>query len=174
MGGDRQAIDNGTARLPTTGANIFASTKSRPIRSSGFKRWVGPPTPPRWASAAAAPHADSRNMVIEKNGEVLEVDDGGIFRASLGTGVPLKSASLTPAGSSSVQLGEFVSADYDPLTGDSSADSGTTASQSRRVQAATARRDPVDRRHLVEATSSTIGGATVPTYFSAAPTSRVR
>ena len=34
-----------------------------------------------------APHADSRNIVIEKNGDVLEVDDGGIFRASLGTGV---------------------------------------------------------------------------------------
>ena len=31
-------------------------------------------------ASGTAPHADSRNMAIDANGDLLEVDDGGIYR----------------------------------------------------------------------------------------------
>ena len=172
LGGDRQAINNGTAGLSTTGANIFAGLDSttRPA-SKNTIQWnqiVGGPS--RASSLnfgrGTAPHADSRNIVIEKSGDVLEVDDGGIFRASLGTGVTLKWASPDPSGPGSLQLGELFSADYDPLTGriigglwDNGVAIKTSASGNGWNEIL------LTDGHLVEATSSTIGGATVPTYF---------
>jgi hypothetical protein len=175
VGGDRQAIDNGTAKLSTTGANIFYGLDAD-LDTTGVSKntiqWIQIVGGPAHASSlnfgrGTTPHADSRNIVIKKNGDVLEVDDGGIFRASLGTGVTPKWASLTPAGSS-LQLGEVVSADYDPLTGRIIGglwDNGI-AIKSTPTTGKTWNEILVTDGHLVEATTTTIGGAAaVPTYF---------
>jgi hypothetical protein len=89
VGGDRQIAGpatpitgaiNDTGRLfrgdtrlspPATWASIvnFGAHPDLPI--------LGYPLPNIWGSG---PHADSRNMVFDANGNILEVDDGGIYR----------------------------------------------------------------------------------------------
>jgi photosystem II stability/assembly factor-like uncharacterized protein len=72
-----------------------------------------------WASIAlagannTAPHADARDLVFDKDGNLLEADDGGVYRlSSPGNAAGRRWASLD----SNLRITEFYSVAYDPLS----------------------------------------------------------
>ncbi len=81
VGGDRQAFPN------QIGASDFSGRLFRGDASlAPGSQWVhlthsnslGPPG--GGTASSSAPHADSRQMIIDVNGEIIETDDGGIYR----------------------------------------------------------------------------------------------
>lgn len=89
VGGDRQPRSDGdTGTFPNSiGANdftgrLFRGDASQPLGSqfvhlthSNSLGAAGGGT-----ASSSAPHADSREMVFDANGDIIEVDDGGIYR----------------------------------------------------------------------------------------------
>lgn len=82
LGGDRQPLDAGpnagtfpnsigaddfSGRLFRCDAGLAAGAQCTPLTHSG-------------TSDDSAPHADSREMVFDANGDILEGDDGGVYR----------------------------------------------------------------------------------------------
>src|SRR4029077_12769911 len=83
-------------------------------------------TPPTVIGANnTSPHADSRNLIFDFNGNLLDADDGGIYRLSNPLNTPANpQPPLDPASrvwtslNSGLSNTEFVSIAFDHLTGD--------------------------------------------------------
>ncbi len=100
VGGDRQpGPGDGAATFPNSvGANTYSGRLFRVNASLGAGTQATPLTHCQTAlsgcngststSSNSAPHADSRRLVFDANGNILESDDGGIYRRTLprGTG----------------------------------------------------------------------------------------
>jgi hypothetical protein len=67
LGGDRQANE------PFVG-NLFVGDAGAPVGTNPWTAIV------ESGANGTAPHADSRNMAFDSNGDILEVDDGGVSR----------------------------------------------------------------------------------------------
>lgn len=92
VGGDRQPLTgDGSAGNPNAiGATNYTGRLFRVNAGAGAGSQVTPLTHCTTATAAcnsttstttnSAPHADSRRMVFDANGSILEADDGGIYR----------------------------------------------------------------------------------------------
>jgi photosystem II stability/assembly factor-like uncharacterized protein/subtilisin-like proprotein convertase family protein len=92
VGGDRQpGAGDGPATFPNSiGANNYTGRLFRVNAAAGSGSQVTPLTHCSTATAAcnstistasnSAPHADSRRMVFDANGNILEGNDGGLFR----------------------------------------------------------------------------------------------
>jgi hypothetical protein len=91
VGGDRQPRSNGdTGSFPNSiGANnfsgrLFRGDASQPAGSQfvhlTHNNTLG--APGGGTASNSAPHADSRDMTFDANGNIIEVDDGGIYRRS--------------------------------------------------------------------------------------------
>ena len=59
-----------------------------------------------------APHADSRELAFDANNDVIEVDDGGIFRLA----TPLTGARTWSSINGNLRISEVLSAAYDPVS----------------------------------------------------------
>lgn len=81
VGGDRQPLAFGdTGGFPNSlGANDFSGRLFRVDASLAMGSQAVALTHVNTTSNSA-PHADSRDMVIDANGNIIEVDDGGIYR----------------------------------------------------------------------------------------------
>jgi hypothetical protein len=98
IGGDRQdsPFPNFLGALDFTGRLFRGDTTVAPTGSVPSPQWehlthssAVPGIPGGGTAGASAPHADSREMVFDANGDLIEVDDGGIYRRtspSLSTG----------------------------------------------------------------------------------------
>ncbi len=95
VGGDRQGAPRGqTTTFPTfVGANSFSGklfrgdTTIQPTNGSPSPQWEHlthsdsiAAIPDGGTISNSAPHADSREMTFDANGDIIEVDDGGIYR----------------------------------------------------------------------------------------------
>lgn len=89
VGGDRQPRTNGdTGGFPNSiGANDFTGRLFRGDASQAIgSQWEHLTHSDSLGAAgggtasSSAPHADSREMVFDANGDIIEVDDGGIYR----------------------------------------------------------------------------------------------
>jgi photosystem II stability/assembly factor-like uncharacterized protein len=86
VGGDRQAspfpneigANDFSGRLFRIDASLPAATQAQHLTHSSS---LG--TPGGGTANTSAPHADSRMLVIDANGEVIEGDDGGIYRRTI-------------------------------------------------------------------------------------------
>ncbi|MFN9719403.1 MAG: GEVED domain-containing protein [Planctomycetota bacterium] len=89
VGGDRQPRTNGdTGTFPNSiGANdfsgrLFRGDATRPLGSQfvhlTHSRFLG--AAGGGTLSSSAPHADSREMVFDANGNLIEADDGGVYR----------------------------------------------------------------------------------------------
>ena len=63
-------------------------------------------------ASRSAPHADSRDMAVDPNGDLLETDDGGIYRRT----DPLSNTGDWLSMNGDLQIAEFHSAVWDPGT----------------------------------------------------------
>jgi hypothetical protein len=63
-----------------------------------------------------SPHADSRRMVFDSNGNVLNANDGGLFRLTNPDSAARVWSSVLGSSGSTLRPTEFVSVTYDPLT----------------------------------------------------------
>ncbi len=118
VGGDRQQLKDGS--WPNTaGATNFTGRLFRGVLSGTATTWSpitdgGADPDGAGPLPGTGPHADSRNMVFEANGDILEVDDGGIYRLTnpnLATPDPRQWTSLN----GNLRLTEFVSVAYDSV-----------------------------------------------------------
>jgi subtilisin-like proprotein convertase family protein len=92
VGGDRQVLDNGSS----IGANDYTGRLFRVNAAAGTGSQATPLTHCDSATAAcnnsvstnsnSAPHADSRAITFDANGNLLETDDGGIYRRTSPSG----------------------------------------------------------------------------------------
>lgn len=108
LGGDRQPIgaggtfpnsigaNNFTGRLFRCNATLAAGTQCTPLTHNG--------TPNN-----SAPHADSREMVFATNGDIIETDDGGIYRRTL----PQTTNGIWTSINGNLQVAEQQSCQYD-------------------------------------------------------------
>src|SRR5262249_57891017 len=58
-----------------------------------------------------SPHADSRSLLVAPNGDLLETDDGGIYRRSN----PTSSTGVWTSVNGNLRVSEFVGIAYDPV-----------------------------------------------------------
>lgn len=79
VGGDRQPNNNGFPN--SIGANDFSGRLFRCDASLAAGSQCAPITHNGTANNSA-PHADSREMVWDANGDMIETDDGGVYRQS--------------------------------------------------------------------------------------------
>ena len=92
VGGDRQVPNVGPDMIPGTNDDFFpnsvgANTSSgRLFRGDASIAPTGAVPSPQWTplthngtASNSSPHADSREMVFDANGNIVEVDDGGIY-----------------------------------------------------------------------------------------------
>jgi hypothetical protein len=83
--------------------------------------WNSEASPNAWSSLTdanandTAPHADSRNLAFEADGNIVEVDDGGIYRLQA-PGNPANRKWVSIDGN--IAITEFYSVAYDPLNGE--------------------------------------------------------
>jgi hypothetical protein len=107
LGGDRQplGVDYGGSNPNSLGANNFTG---RLFRSTVAGQWVS--LTHSGTASNSAPHADSRQMAVDLNGNIVEVDDGGVYRRSSPTAT---TGNWTSIGDSSLRVTEFHSVAYD-------------------------------------------------------------
>ncbi|HEV8377831.1 MAG TPA: hypothetical protein VGP99_03195, partial [Tepidisphaeraceae bacterium] len=107
VGGDRQPLgsDYGGSNPNSLGANNFTG---RLFRSTGVNQWTS--LTHSGTLSNSAPHADSRAMAVDLNGNIVEVDDGGVYRRSSPT---TTTGNWTSIGDSSLRVTEFHSVAFD-------------------------------------------------------------
>src|ERR1051326_5197864 len=112
------------------------------------------------------PHTDSRNMTVGRNGDVLEVTDGGISKYQTASGTW---ASLTPPNSAiTLQTGEMVSVAEDPVTGrifGSLWDNGIAIQSDPNSNLNSWNAVKLTDGGIVQTASTLVGGKKIPTYF---------
>ena len=113
LGGDRQPLNGGpnTGTFPNSiGANNFTGRLFRCDAGLAANSQCTPLTHNGTANNSA-PHADSRKMVFDANGDILEGDDGGIYRQTDPSTTNGRWQSLN----GNLQISEHVSCDYDSV-----------------------------------------------------------
>jgi len=107
VGGDRQPLgqDYGGSSPNSLGANNFTG---RLFRSTAANQWTS--LTHSGTASNSAPHADSRQMAVDLNGNLVEADDGGVYRRSSPT---TTTGNWTSIGDSSLRVTEFHSVAYD-------------------------------------------------------------
>lgn len=83
LGGDRQPLSNGpnSGSFPNSiGANNYSGRLFRVDASLAAGSQATALTHNPSTSSNSAPHADSREMVFDASGNIIETDDGGIYR----------------------------------------------------------------------------------------------
>lgn len=88
VGGDRQddPFPNSVGALDYSGRLFRGDTGVAPTGAIPSPQWehlthsIGPPTAGGGTISGSAPHADSREMVFDADGNLIEGDDGGIYR----------------------------------------------------------------------------------------------
>jgi VCBS repeat-containing protein len=124
VGGDRQPI-GGSGTFPNSiGAQNFSGRHFRGDASQP----AGSQFTPLEANFAngTAPHADSRDMVWDANGNILESDDGGIYRL---LNPATQATRRWESANGTLQVTEFYSVGYNPLANQiwgGTQDTGTT------------------------------------------------
>ncbi|MBI5154082.1 hypothetical protein HZA57_02500, partial [Candidatus Poribacteria bacterium] len=111
LGGDRQPLSDGanSGTFPNSiGAENYSGRLFRVDASLTAGSQATPLTHNPSTASNSAPHADSREMVFDANGNLIEVDDGGVYRRT------------TPGGTGdwfsmcgNLQISEFHSVDWD-------------------------------------------------------------
>lgn len=104
LGGDRQpgpfpnsiGANNFTGRLFRCDATLPAGAQCTPLTHNG-------------TSNNSAPHADSREMVFDPNGNIIETDDGGVYRRTL----PQTVNGIWTSVNGNLQIAEQQSCQYD-------------------------------------------------------------
>lgn len=119
VGGDRQQKKDGN--WPNTaGATNFTGRLFRGVLAGAVTTWSpvtdggADPDGVGTLAVGTGPHADSRNMVFDADGNIIEVDDGGIYRLlnpNLATADPRQWTSLH----GNLRLTEFTSVAYDSV-----------------------------------------------------------
>jgi hypothetical protein len=107
VGGDRQPLgqDYGGSNPNSLGANNFTG---RLFRSTDANQWTS--LTHSGTASNSAPHADSRAMAVDLNGNIVEVDDGGVYRRSSPT---TTTGNWTSIGDSSLRVTELHSVAFD-------------------------------------------------------------
>jgi hypothetical protein len=120
MGGDRQDFPNAIGAGDFSGNLVRGDATVAPSNGIPSPQWEhlthsnSVATVPGGGTASnSAPHADSRDMAFDADGELIEVDDGGIYRRTSPTDNTGDWFSL--AGDLAVT--EFHSIAYDPVSG---------------------------------------------------------
>jgi uncharacterized repeat protein (TIGR01451 family) len=108
VGGDRQPNNNGFPN--SIGANTFSGRLFRCDSSLAANAQCTALTHNGTANNSA-PHADSREMVFDANGDILEGDDGGIYRQT----DPSTTNGVWQSLDGTLQIGEHHSCDYDSV-----------------------------------------------------------
>ena len=88
LGGDRQdfPFPNFLGALDFSGRLFRGDTAVAPTGSIPSPQWehlthlIGPAPPGGGTISGSAPHADSREMAVDADGDLIEVDDGGVYR----------------------------------------------------------------------------------------------
>lgn len=122
VGGDRQPLSNGanvgsfpnaigalnyTGRLFRGNASLASGSQWTPLTHNfSDPDGVGIGLP------GTAPHADSRDMAFDANGNIIEVDDGGIYKRSS----PTSSTGIWTGLHGNMQNAEIHSIDYDRIS----------------------------------------------------------
>ncbi len=114
IGGDRQPLSYADTRgWPNSlGARAYSGRLFRgDVALPPSRQWS--PLTHSGTARRSSPHADSRDMAFEANGNLIEVDDGGIYRRT--------SPRLTTGDwfslNGDIRTTEFHAAGYDPLAG---------------------------------------------------------
>ncbi|UOQ90603.1 hypothetical protein MUN74_06745 [Agromyces endophyticus] len=113
VGGDRQPLDQGanTGNFPNSiGANTFSGRLFRCDSALAANAQCTPLTH-NGTTDNSAPHADSREMVFDANGDILEGDDGGVYRQTDPSTTNGEWRSLN----GNLQISEHHSCDYDSV-----------------------------------------------------------
>lgn len=108
LGGDRQPLGTGNSWPNSVGANDYVGRLFRCDRSLASGSQCAPITN-NGTAGDTAPHADSRNMAWDANGDLLEVDDGGVYRQT----DPATGSGDWESVIGSLQVAEHHSCDYD-------------------------------------------------------------
>lgn len=113
VGGDRQPLDQGAnaGTFPNSiGANTFSGRLFRCDASLAANSQCTPLTH-NGTSDNSSPHADSREMVFDVNGDIIETDDGGVYRQTDPSTTNGEWQSLN----GNLQISEHHSCDYDSV-----------------------------------------------------------
>ncbi|HET6673062.1 MAG TPA: hypothetical protein VFG92_06770 [Agromyces sp.] len=113
VGGDRQPLSQGanTGTFPNSiGANTFSGRLFRCDASLAANSQCTPLTH-NGTNGNSAPHADSREMVFDVNGDILEADDGGVYRQT----DPSTTNGDWQSINGTLQISEHHSCDYDSV-----------------------------------------------------------
>ncbi|MGW9629103.1 DUF7507 domain-containing protein [Agromyces sp. NPDC055520] len=113
LGGDRQPLDAGanTGNFPNSiGANTFSGRLFRCDASLAATTQCTPLTH-NGTNGNSAPHADSREMVFDAAGDILEGDDGGVYRQT----DPATTNGDWQSINGNLQISEHHSCDYDSV-----------------------------------------------------------
>ncbi|HLF40407.1 MAG TPA: sialidase family protein, partial [Acidimicrobiia bacterium] len=112
-----QGIKNFSMVADSTGNNVFVGGDRQAVAPFVGNLFVGNVGTGTWTSvvlggaAGTAPHADSRDMVFDANGNILEGDDGGIYRLVN----PLAGGRSWQSANGNLRITESPSAAYDAL-----------------------------------------------------------
>jgi uncharacterized repeat protein (TIGR01451 family) len=110
VGGDRQPVGSGGGFPNSIGANTFSGRLFRCNAGSAAGSQCTPLTHNGTANNSA-PHADSREMVFDASGDIIETDDGGIVRQT----DPSTTNGVWQSLDGNLQIGEHHSCDYDSV-----------------------------------------------------------
>ena len=108
VGGDRQPNNNGFPNA--IGANDFSGRLFRCDASAAANSQCTALTHNGTANNSA-PHADSREMVFDVNGDIIETDDGGVYRQT----DPSTTNGVWQSINGNLQISEHQSCDYDSV-----------------------------------------------------------
>ena len=108
VGGDRQPNNNGFPN--SVGANTFSGRLFRCDSALAANTQCTSLTHNGTANNSS-PHADSREMVFDANGDILEGDDGGVYRQT----DPSTTNGAWQSINGNLQIGEHHSCDYDSV-----------------------------------------------------------
>ncbi len=82
IGGDRQPLDDNQSFPNSIGAFDFSGRLFRgDLSAPSGSQWT--PLTHSGTASDSAPHADSRDMAFDANGDLIETDDGGVYRRTM-------------------------------------------------------------------------------------------
>lgn len=129
IGGDRQPLNDNQQFPNSLGAQDFSGRLFRAdLSAPSGSQWT--PLTHTGTANSSAPHADSRDMAFDANGDLIETDDGGVYRRTLPNSVDGDWVSLN--GDGDLQITEAHNMAFDAnagvlLTGNQ--DTGTSQQQ---------------------------------------------
>ena len=108
IGGDRQPLGTEVNGVSAVGATNYTG---RLFRSSGAGTWTAITN--NQTAGGSSPHADSRALAIDLNGNLVESDDGGLFRRTSPTTSTGNWTAIGSTGSTGLRVTEIHSIAYD-------------------------------------------------------------